>query len=138
MAGVLLAMEIVVDDESDDEFDSALALAPCKLLRSDRNRIRGYTDEVTRRYFDFEFKKMFRLSRETFDDVCERFRRSSFYPNAVRGRLKISSVETVLIALTYFGNQSSMNCIADRFDVTESSVVLCLRRVLDFFAGHQR
>uniref|UniRef100_A0A224YV12 Nuclease harbi1-like protein n=1 Tax=Rhipicephalus zambeziensis TaxID=60191 RepID=A0A224YV12_9ACAR len=25
-----------------------------------------------------------------------------------------------------------MNCIADRFDVTESSVVLCLRRVLDF------
>ncbi|KAL1419992.1 hypothetical protein MTO96_024738 [Rhipicephalus appendiculatus] len=82
MAGVLLAMEIVEDDERDDEFDSAVALAACKLLRSERNRIRGCTDEVTRRYFDFEFKKLFRLSRETFDDVCERFRRSSFYPNA--------------------------------------------------------
>lgn len=37
-----------------------------------------------------------------------------------------------MIVLSYLGNQSSMNSAADRFDVTESSVVPCLRRVLDF------
>ncbi|KAK8785699.1 hypothetical protein V5799_007934 [Amblyomma americanum] len=133
---VLLAMEIVEDDESDDEFDAeleaAFALAVCKLLRADRNRVSGYFQNVTSRYFDFEFKKLFRLSRETCDLVCERFRRSSSYPKAVSGRRKISAEETILIALSYIGNQSSMNSVADRFDVTESSVVLCLRRVLDF------
>lgn len=128
---VLLAMEIVKDDESDDGFDSAFALAACKLLCMDRNRISGYTDEVTRRYFDFQFKKLFRLSRGTFDYVCERFRRSSFNQTPCVDGAKYL-LWRLLIALTYLGNQSGMNSVANQFDMTESSVVLCLRRVWDF------
>ncbi|XP_037529355.1 uncharacterized protein LOC119406695 [Rhipicephalus sanguineus] len=102
-----------------------------KLVRTDRNRIPRYCEDVVGRYFQFEFKRLFRLSRETFISLADRYRESPFFPEAYGGHARISAEKTCLIVLSYLGSQCSMYSIADRFDVTESSVHACIDRVLN-------
>nr|XP_050046279.1 uncharacterized protein LOC126543184 [Dermacentor andersoni] len=117
--------------DSDEEFDDVCVAVACALVREDAIRVPGY-EEVVNRYQEYEFKRLFRLSRETFDWVSGRFRISAFYPSAVQGRPQISAEKTSLIALVYIGSQMSMYAIADKFDVTESSVHACVSRVIYF------
>ncbi|KAH9377644.1 hypothetical protein HPB48_016121 [Haemaphysalis longicornis] len=131
MACISAAAMEIVDSDSDEEFDCALSIALCKVARVDRHRVNGYFEQVTK-YLDFEFKRLFRLSRETFDNLCARFRLSPFFPKSVSGRPQITAEKSCLITLSYLGCQTSMYSVADRFDVSESSVVVCMRRVLNF------
>lgn len=128
---VQVAMELVDSDSEDEEFDDLVAALAVKLVRKDRNRIPLYCEEVVWRYFEFEFKRMFRLSRETFNGLADRYRASPFFPELHGGRPRISAEKTCLVVLTYLGNQCSMYSIADRFDICESSVHACIERVLD-------
>ncbi|KAL1420563.1 hypothetical protein MTO96_004517 [Rhipicephalus appendiculatus] len=127
-----IAMELAESDSEDEELDAVLCQIGAQLVRSDRNRTPRYYEEVVARYFDYEFKRLFRLSRETFETLVGRFKSSSFFPRPRGGRPQIAVEKTCLIALSYLGTQNSMYRIADTFDVSESSVSLCLKRVLDF------
>ncbi|KAH7971599.1 hypothetical protein HPB52_000342 [Rhipicephalus sanguineus] len=69
---------------------------------------------------------------DTFETLVGRFKSSSFFPRPRGGRPQIAAEKTCLIALSYLGTQNSMYRIADTFDVSESSVSLCLKRVLEF------
>ncbi|KAH9366940.1 hypothetical protein HPB48_002455 [Haemaphysalis longicornis] len=117
--------------DSDDEFDTVCISVACALVREDANRVPGY-EHVVSRYNEQEFKRLFRLSRETFDCLSSRFSASAYYPSAVQGRQQISAQKTCLIALVYLGSQVSMYAIADKFNVTESSVHACVTRVVHF------
>ncbi|XP_050038849.1 uncharacterized protein [Dermacentor andersoni] len=117
--------------DSDDEFDDVCVSVACALVRRDANRVPGYENVITR-YHEHEFKRLFRLSRETFDWLSGQFRASTFYPNALQGRQKISAEKTCLIALVYVGSQMSMYAIGDKFDVAESSVHACVTRFVHF------
>ncbi|XP_037513266.1 putative nuclease HARBI1 [Rhipicephalus sanguineus] len=128
---VQVAMELM-DSDSDEEYDDLVATIAMKSARLDRNRIPRYCEDVVDRYFGFEFKRMFRLSRETFRDLVARYQTSSFFPDSAGGRPRISADKTCLVVLSYLGSQSSMYSLADRFDVSESSVHTCIERVLDF------
>lgn len=127
-----IAMELVESDSEDEELDAVLCQIGAQLVRSDRNRTPRYYEEVVARYFDYEFKRLFRLSRETFETLVGRFKSSPFFPRPRGGRPQIPAEKTCLISLSYLGTQNSMYRIADTFDVSESSVSLCLKRVLDF------
>ncbi|KAH6946369.1 hypothetical protein HPB50_013129 [Hyalomma asiaticum] len=117
--------------DSDEEYNDVCILIACALVRDDANRVPGY-ESIISRYHEYEFKRLFRLSRETFDDFSAKFRASAFYPNAVQGRQQISAEKTCLIALVYLGSQISMYAIGDKFDVTESSVHACVTRVVHY------
>ncbi|KAH9382284.1 hypothetical protein HPB48_008726 [Haemaphysalis longicornis] len=95
-------MELVDSDSEDEEFDDLVAALAVKLVRKDRNRIPLYCEEVVGRYFEFEFKRMFRLSRETFNDLADR------YQAAPTNQCS----EKCLVVLTYLGNQCNMYSIA--------------------------
>ncbi|KAH6944310.1 hypothetical protein HPB50_002683 [Hyalomma asiaticum] len=124
------AMDLVDSDSSDEEFDNLVAMLAVKLVRKERNRIPRYYEDVVGSYFEFEFKRLFRLSRETFNCLADRYRASPFFPENRGGRTRIGAEKTCLIVLSYLGSQCSMYSIADRFDVTESSVHACVERVL--------
>ncbi|KAH7979011.1 hypothetical protein HPB49_007772 [Dermacentor silvarum] len=128
---VHVAMELV-ESENDDEFDDLVAIMAVKLARVDRNRIPRYCEDVVGRYFGFEFKRMFRLSRETFSDLVARYESSPFFPDSPGGRTRITAEKTCLVVLSYIGSQSSMYCLADRFDLSESSVLVCIERLFNF------
>ncbi|KAH9381235.1 hypothetical protein HPB48_014454 [Haemaphysalis longicornis] len=117
--------------DSDDEFDNVRILVACALVREDANRVPGY-EHVVSRYNEQEFKRLFRLSRETFDCLSSRFSASAYYLSAMQGRQQISAQKMCLIALVYIGSQVSMYAIGDKFDMTESSVHACVTRVIHF------
>lgn len=68
------AMELLDSDSDDDfDFDDVCILVACALVRQDANRVPGYED-VVNRYHEYVFKRLLRLSRETFDWLSGRFR----------------------------------------------------------------
>lgn len=131
-AVVQLAMELVDSDSEDDEYDEVVARIALKLGRQSRNRVPRYCEDVVTRYLEFEFKRLFRLSRDTLDALVARFEASPFYPSVIGGRPQIIAEKTCLVALSYLGHQCSMYSLADRFDIAESSVQACVDRVLAF------
>lgn len=78
------------------------------------------------RFTAVEFRRVFRVSRECFDHLCqllstcpEMFVRGPQYG----GRKRITLEKTVLIALRYFGHQENTRLISNIFDVSDFSVV---------------
>lgn len=124
------AMDLVDLDSSDEEFDDLVAMLAVKLLRKERNRIPCYYEDVVGSYFEFEFKRFFRLSRETFNCLVDRYQASPLFPEDRGGCTLFGNAKTCLIVLSYPGSQCCMYSFADRFGVTESSVHVCVERVL--------
>lgn len=131
------ALELLDSESDDDDYsdfhdsNDVCILVACALVRQDATRVPGY-ENIVSSYLEHEFKRLFRLSRETFDWLSAKFRFSAFYPNAVQGRQQITAEKTCLTALVYIGSQVSMYSIGDKFDVTESSVHACVTRVIHF------
>ncbi|XP_077531140.1 uncharacterized protein LOC144143194 [Haemaphysalis longicornis] len=76
------------DSDEDDEvgeFVSTVSLLS-KLARDERHRVPLYVESVVPRYTDFEFKKLFRLSRATTEALVGEFSTSSFYPQEISAR----------------------------------------------------
>ncbi|KAL1481240.1 hypothetical protein MTO96_034584 [Rhipicephalus appendiculatus] len=78
-AVVQLAMELVDSDSEDDDYDEMVTKIAPKLARQSRHRVPRSCEDVLSRYLDFEFKRVFRLSRGTFDTLVARFG-ASFFP----------------------------------------------------------
>ncbi|KAH7939523.1 hypothetical protein HPB52_013484 [Rhipicephalus sanguineus] len=91
-----------------------------------------YVERVVPTYLDFEFRKLFRLSRSTCGALVEEYQRSNFYPEGFRGRPKISTEKTLLVALAYLSTQQTKYQIADNFDVSESTIHAAISCVVDF------
>ncbi|KAH7949472.1 hypothetical protein HPB49_011036 [Dermacentor silvarum] len=120
-------------DEDEEATDLFVASVTSPLLaRDERNRVPFYVESVVSHYMDFEFMKLFRLSRSTAATLTAEFEASAHYPEGCRGRPKISAEKTMLIALKYLGTQASMYSIADKFDVSESTVHSAICRILGF------
>lgn len=54
-----VAMELLGSD-SDEECESALSVALCKVVRVDCHRVNGYFEQITTKCLDFEFKRLLR------------------------------------------------------------------------------
>ncbi|KAK8771933.1 hypothetical protein V5799_024824 [Amblyomma americanum] len=108
-----------VDCSEDDDGDECVVLVlAAHVERQDRHRVPLYVERVVPTYLEFEFRKLFRISRSLCADITGEFEASAFYPEGCRGRRQVSAHKTMLIALTYIGTQTTMYQIADKFDVT--------------------
>ncbi|XP_077496073.1 uncharacterized protein LOC144106975 [Amblyomma americanum] len=122
-----------VDCSEDDDGDECVVLVlAAHVERQDRHRVPLYVERVVPTYLEFEFRKLFRISRSLCADITGEFEASAFYPEGCRGRRQVSAHMTMLIALTYIGTQTTMYQIADKFDVSESTVHAAISRILDF------
>ncbi|KAH8021958.1 hypothetical protein HPB51_019602 [Rhipicephalus microplus] len=125
--------DLHLEEELEETSDLAVvAMLVAKIIREDRHRVRLYVESVFDSYNDKEFRRLFRLQRCTTEMITADFESSSYYPRGGRGRQKITALKTMQIALAYLGTQWSMNAIADKFGVSESTVHVAIRRVLDF------
>lgn len=84
------------------------------------------------KYSDSDFKRIFRLSRPTFDTIkgflqdCH-----ELVVEGQGGREPISVEKQLYVTLWYLGGSDSIIRIADRFGIAESSVVVCRNRIID-------
>ncbi|XP_071054257.1 uncharacterized protein [Onthophagus taurus] len=90
----------------------------------------NFLEEIVPSYDDDKFFHHFRLSRESVDIIVENFEASEHYKDSSGQYGNISSRNQVLIVLWYIGHMSSFRDVANRFDITISSVHRILRRVV--------
>lgn len=62
-------------------------------------------------------------------------RRPLFFPYSAVRRPRLSADETCLVVLSYLGSQSSTHSLANRFDISKSSVHKCTQYLLNFLSG---
>ncbi|XP_052696058.1 putative nuclease HARBI1 [Crassostrea angulata] len=133
---VQLAQELLNDDENDDD-DNAIATAMIVDImqtysREPKKRIKSCCEDVVSKYSDFDFKRIFRLSRPTFDTIKGFLQDCHELVVEGQGSREPISVEKQLyVTLWYLGGSDSIIRIADRFGIAESSVVVCRNRIID-------
>ena len=133
---LLLALELLDDSEvkssdvlSEDDNIMLFSVASC-YMRRNLNQVCDYVDGTILLYFPDEFKNHFRMTRGT----CELFTRAVMPTGMIplgngSGRAAIPPSKQVSVFLWSMANQEPVRAVADRFDITMSSVDRVLNRV---------
>ncbi|KAK2547511.1 Zinc transporter 6, partial [Acropora cervicornis] len=103
----------LLGDMLEDSDEVIILSAVCCFMRSNLTRIQDYFEQTLPRYLPDAFKHHFRMTRET----CE--------------LLSLEMMQTGQIPITnWIANQEPARAVADRFDLTSSSVDRVFRRVV--------
>ncbi|XP_033759538.1 putative nuclease HARBI1 [Pecten maximus] len=117
--------EMFLEDSDDEESTDNIPL-----LGDDKSRIRGYTEDVVPFYTVDSFRRMFRIDIETYKILLGYMEGCpSFYPAGHGRREPISIYRQLLVTLWYVGGTDSITKIADRFGMSESSVISCRNNI---------
>lgn len=118
-------------EASDDEEDLEL------LLDEIRPKNTEYLQQTIPQYSDELFLEHFRISRHVANSIADRFANSVYYTSNQAGCYgKLSAQHSIYIFLWFAGHQTaSFRDVADRFDVTISSLFRIIRRVMYFLSN---
>ncbi|KAK3721273.1 hypothetical protein QZH41_011157, partial [Actinostola sp. cb2023] len=137
MADVALILELTSGDElllatggflgDDGEFE--IFAAVCTFMRRNLTRIRGFYEATVPLYLPSEFKSHFRMTQTTMEILCREVVNTGKIPiGNTRGRPLIRPEKQVLVFVWCLANQECARLVADRFDITMSSVARVLHR----------
>lgn len=106
--------------------------------REKKVRVEGYVDEVVPRYSLDDFRMFFRMSRPTFELIARQVGTFLQEYQVVRssGRSPITVETHLMIFLWYVGSLEPLCRIADRFNVTQFSVLNIRKRMCKVFLKH--
>ena len=113
-----------VENEMFDEEDELTVLsAVSSYMRRNLNRIQGYFEVTIPTYAPSEFSSHFRMTKSTCEILCREIMNTGNIPvvNA-RGKQPIPPLKQVLTFLWSMANQEPTRLVADRFNITMSSV----------------
>ncbi|CAG2218803.1 putative nuclease HARBI1 [Mytilus edulis] len=134
--GVAIIAALTVIDDEDDQYEDPMDIIPILPLLTNlmepelRPKIYGYVEEIIPQYDEESFRRMFRMSRATFDRICTYLRDCpELQPTQTGGSDVVTVEKQVLITLWYVGSLDTIRKIADRFGVSESTVIMCRERV---------
>lgn len=102
-----------------------------KMCRSEKSRPKmyGYIENVVPFYDDLSFRRMFRMSRSTFNILCDYLKDCPELQTQGKGKEPVSVEKQLLFTLWYVGSLSTINKIADRFGVAESTALVCRDKI---------
>lgn len=125
-----LTEDFEVENEPFDEEDDLMVFSAVSCYMKRRlNRIQGYFEETIPTYAPSEFRSHFRMRRGTCDILCrEMINTGKISTRNIRGRQPIPPVKQVLVFLWSMANQEPTRLVADRFNITMSSVDRVLHR----------
>jgi hypothetical protein len=109
-------------------------LSPCSSSNDKIYRCENYYETVIPKQRLSTFKSHFRMSPSTFEAIlqqiaiCPEVRKKD--QNMHGGRRQINIEKTLLIVLWTLATPDSYRSVADRFNVTESSVYNCLNSII--------
>ena len=102
----------------------------CVFTRRTWARITRYFESTVPHYHCDVFRSHFRMTSSTFEMLSRLLSASDHIPKANRfGKPCIHPCKQIAVAVWALANQESCRQISDRFDVSMSSVIRCLRRV---------
>ena len=97
-------------------------------MRRNLNRVVGYFEATIPTYSPSEFQIHFRLARASFEMLCPEVVNTWRIPLTNRGRERIPPEKQVLILKWTMANQEVLRLVADRFNITPSSINRVLKR----------
>ncbi|XP_020911978.1 protein ALP1-like [Exaiptasia diaphana] len=137
------AMDIFIALEQDDyesintillsqEEEVSILSVTASFMRRNLNRVADFYEHTIPTYLSSEFQSHFRMTRTTFELLLPEIVQTRMIPlNNRRGRPVIPPERQVLIFLWTMANKEPNRAIADRFDVTISSVHRTYRHVAE-------
>ncbi|KAJ8927466.1 hypothetical protein NQ314_020063 [Rhamnusium bicolor] len=98
---------------------------------------RNYVENTVVLYSEQEFISHFRISRNVYNDLVEKFRNSDYFSEEGNGPDgNIGAAHSVLIFLWFAAHQTaSFRDVADRFDITISSLFRITNKVIRFLSS---
>ena len=124
----VVTLELLEENDDELEVDTFSELVFITVIIKDRRKavlVQGYVD-VLLSYTISDFRSHFRLSTGTFERLTLEL--GNYLESFVRA---IAVSKHLLITLWFLCNQESVRSMANRFNVTKSSVFLCCKRVCD-------
>ena len=118
---------------------SSTECIPSSLLalvkKSKRPRLNSYVEEEVPRLSVDDFKNVFRISRSMYEVLRKRLhsklsQHASNKINSNGGRKPITVDTTLLSTMYYLGNQEPLRQIADKFNMSEYSLIKSRERVI--------
>lgn len=133
-----VVFEVLLDDTfafhfiEEEEDDLSMFSMTALIARRSLNRCHGYFEQTVPLYSVDEFQSHFRLKRTTFEILVREVVGTGLLPvGNPFGRQVIDARKQVSIFLWCIANQETTRLIADRFNVTFSSVSRVVRRVTE-------
>ncbi|KYN21772.1 PREDICTED: putative nuclease HARBI1 [Trachymyrmex cornetzi] len=125
-------MEDSSTDNNEDDND-AFFFPLIKYLTSGhkRQKVKNYL-EIVASWTNSEFKEHLRLSRRATYKLIDELQQSPYIPNHSFGMKPISAELSFIIFLWFLSNTEPLRTIADRFDISISSVFRVIQRVLSW------
>lgn len=107
------------------------------MQRADRVKTINYIQNTVHLYDDTDFIMHYRLHKTFANELISRFSASNVYKtlNDVTGKKPLTAEEHILAFLWFVGHKSSYRDVADRFNITLSSLHVVITRVADFLVN---
>lgn len=113
---------------SNDDFDDLF-------FHRARPKNEKYVDEVIPKYQETEFLEHFRISRHVAESLAEQFANSKYYKRHFGHYGKLTVLQQTYVYLWFVGHQTaSFRDVADRFNITISSLFRIIRRMTYFIS----
>lgn len=101
-----------------------------------RTKNENYFEHTIPLYSDAVFFEHFSVSRHVAEDIADRFANSEQYNYQSEGNGKLNALQHTLIFLWFAGHATaSFRDVADRFDITISSLFYVIRRMTYFLSN---
>ncbi|KAL5013286.1 hypothetical protein ScPMuIL_007556 [Solemya velum] len=140
MMAVLMVLEDT-DDEQDteDPIVPLLAVLATTLEGHEVPKVAEYSETVVPLYDNQRFRRMFRMSRNTFELICTYMKDlPEMTTDGAGGREPISIEKQLQVTMWYFGTLDTIDRIADRFGVSLSSVIRIRDKVTGAIVRHMK
>ncbi|XP_061166373.1 putative nuclease HARBI1 [Saccostrea echinata] len=125
------------DTDSDSEDENILLPALAGAIKKEKPKIYGYVEDVVPLYSDASFRRMFRLSRQTFQILSSYLEEvPEMKKDGNGGKERMFPQKDILTTLWYLGTLDSIDRIADRFGISPSSVIRARDRVMNSILTH--
>jgi hypothetical protein len=126
--------------ENDDSLSSLSDSSGDDLEELLEDRVRpkneNYFEETIPQYNEQEFMEHFRVSRQVANSIAERFEMSDYFKPQSGCYGKLSPLQQTQIFLWFAGHQTaSFRDVADRFNITISSLYRIIRRFIYFLSN---
>ena len=133
---LVVVLDVLADDDfendffGDEEDDLILFAAACTFAKRNLNRMQGFFEQTIPTYSLDEFKAHFRMQRATSEIVTREIMATGNIPTGNPfGRHAIDPRKQILLFLWCIANQETTRLVADRFNVSISSVTRVMHRV---------
>ena len=97
-------------------------------MRGNLNRVVDYFEVTVNIYSPGEFQSDFNRAQRSCEQLCQEVINTGHIPMSNRGREHITSKKQVLTFIWMMANQESSQSVADRFNITLSSLHRVLKR----------